>query len=223
MKSVAVVTATTGRDTLLKAIKSVQAQTYPCTHYVFFDGVPVNIDIPEGVKVIALPVKTGGNSMMNGGVCAAAAYLTVEDYICFLDDDNWFEPNHVESLVNVIGNNEYAYSLRKLVEPDGTFFANDDGEATGHFGDLVDVNCYFMKRELCAGIAPLWYKTNGHVMVGDRYVWATLTQSNVPYAATGQYTVNYRMASRWNTKPYFFLKNIQKQSQYPNGFPWRAA
>lgn len=223
MKSVAVVTATTGRKELVQAIKSVQAQTYPCQHYIFYDGVPVNVAVPYGVHVIQLPVKTGANGIMNGGVCAAAAYLVQEDYLCFLDDDNWMEPNHVESLMAVMGNNHYAYCLRNLINPDGTFFARDDGEAIGHFGDLVDVNCYMMARGLAAGIAPLWYRTTGAMMIGDRFVWDLLKQNNTPYAASGKYTINYRISAHGqNMKGYFFLKNIQKRGQYPDGFPWAA-
>lgn len=223
MKSVAIVTATTGRKELVRAIESVQWQSYPCQHYIFFDGVPVNVAVPHGVHVIPLPIKTGANGIMNGGVCAAAAYLTQEDYLCFLDDDNWLEPNHVEDLVNVIGDNPYAYSLRNLVNPDGTFWGRDDGESLGHFGELVDVNCYMMARGFACDISPLWYKSNGTLMVGDRYVWKVLSDNKVPYAASGKYSVNYRMSARGqDMRGYFFLKNIQKRGQYPDGFPWAA-
>lgn len=223
MKTVAVVTSTTGRETLLKTIESVQQQTYPCQHYIFYDGVPINMEFPKNIHVTQLPVKTGGGAIMNGAICAASIFLTTEDYLCFVDDDNWFEPNHVESLMSIMRNNEYAYSLRRLINQDGTFWMNDDGEATGHHGDLVDVNCFLMTRHLAKQVAPLWYNTNGEVMIGDRHVWAALLQNNVPYAASGKYTVNYRMASRWNTKPFFFLKNIQKRAQFPDGFPWSEA
>ena len=222
MRSVAVITATTGRDTLKKAAESVAAQTYPCQHYVFWDGVEPNVELPEKAYSIKLPIATGANKMMNGGICAAAAFLVKEDYICFLDDDNWFEPNHVESLMSVIGDNVYAYSLRNLIDSDGSFYCRDDGEAIGHYGDLVDVNCYMFHRHLATQLAPCWYHTNGEVMVGDRVVWDTLIKNKVPYAASGKYTVNYMISSRFNMKGYFFLKNIQKRAQYPDGYPWQA-
>lgn len=226
MKSVAVITATTGRDTLAQAIESVAAQTYGNVHhYVFFDGVPVQTfpHEPENYHAIPIPKPTGGNGMLNGGIIAASAYLTTEDLICFLDDDNWYDPDHIESMVEAMGDHNYAFSLRKLINPDGSFYVNDDGESIGHYGDLVDVNCYMFKRDICAGIAPLWYKTNIEktMMVGDRYVWDLLKSQNVPFGATGRYTVNYRMGAHWNTRGYFFLRNIQKRAQYPDGFPWR--
>lgn len=222
MSTIAVVTATTGRESLLRTIESVRAQTHKCHHYLFVDGPDCHLPyIENDISIIQLPVKTGANAMANGGICAAAAFLTTEDYICFVDDDNWIEQDHIESLVSAIGDSGYAYCLRKLWLPDGTFYGNDDGEALGHHGDMVDVNCYFIKRLLCCEIAPLWYKTNGCLMVGDRYVWNALTQFNVPYARTGKYTVNYTM--RLDMKGYFFLKNIQKRALYGERKPWAAA
>jgi glycosyltransferase involved in cell wall biosynthesis len=48
------------------------------------------------------PVKTGGDGVLNHGIVAASAYLVQEDLICWVDDDNWLEPEHVESLVEAI-------------------------------------------------------------------------------------------------------------------------
>lgn len=224
MKSVAVVTATTGRESLLQTIASVKEQTYPCNHYIFVDG---KHELPEAAQnnenIIWLPKPTGGNGMMNGGIVAASAYLVTEDYLCWLDDDNWIDPDHVESLVNVIEDKPYAYSLRKLVEPDGTFWANDDCESLGHHADLIDLNCYLMKRDLATGLAPCWYQTTGELMIGDRYVWAMLKQNNIPYAASGKYTVNYRLNPKRDLKPMFFQGNIMNKAKHNNVLPWSKA
>lgn len=227
MPSVAVITATTGRSTLQQTIDSVAAQTMPCQHYIIVDG---NDDVMFSQEykgeVVYLPRKTGGNGMMNGAICAMAAYIATEDYICFCDDDNWLEPDHVQSLVEALEakNAAYAYSLRKLINPDGTFYDYDNGESLGHFGDLVDVNCYLFRRDIAAGIAPLWYRTDGSLMIGDRYVWAALRQNNTPWAATGRYTLNYRMSARGRDMTGFhFLKNIMAKAKYPDGYPWVAA
>lgn len=221
MKSVAVITATTGRASLQQAIDSVAEQTYPNVHhYVIADGVTLNIKAGRAT-VIELPNPTGKNGVMNGAICAAGAFIATEDYVTYLDDDNWFEPNHIESLVTAIGDNAYAYSLRKLVEPDGTFWANDDGESLGHFGEMVDANCLMMLRNLAIGTAPLCMSsTPDGGSTWDRVVWNALQQHKVKWAATGQYTVNYRMDSRTPLKHMFFLRNIQTRAQFPDGFPW---
>jgi len=71
MTSIAVVTATTGRAELQRAIDSVAAQTVPCRHYVFADGV----DVPpvSGVEFCRLPVVTGGAGLDS----CSATYGTV--------------------------------------------------------------------------------------------------------------------------------------------------
>lgn len=226
MPSVAIVTASTGRATLQKTLDSVAAQTHPCQHYVIFDG-PLSGDarndvkLPRQVETIFIPKRTGANGIMNGCILAAAPFLITEDYLCYLDDDNWFDDDHVESLVNVIEDKAYAYSLRNIVEPDGTFFARDDGEAIGHHGNLVDANCFMFRREVAQGVASLWPRNNGTNCIGDRYVWDLLKTHNTPWAATGKYTVNYRMGGQCGTqRGFFFLNNAIRRSQYPDGFPW---
>lgn len=225
MPSVAVVTATTGRDSLKQCIESVRNQTVPCNHYVFCDGVPLSADLIScltHVNYLFLPVKTGGNGIMNGGIVAASAYLVTEDLICWLDDDNTFEPNHIEELIKAKENKPYAYSLRKLVEPDGTFFDYDDFESLGQHSGFIDLNCYLMDRQLAVQIAPLWYKTTGELMVGDRFVYEALKQNNIPFGETGKYTVNYRLNPKRDLRPWFFKGNIENRAKYSGDLPWRA-
>jgi glycosyltransferase involved in cell wall biosynthesis len=222
--SVAIVTATTGRGTLVQTIASVAAQTYPnLTHYIFVDNP--GADLPPGdYEALWLPHPTGKNGLMNGPILGASTFLCTEDFICFLDDDNWIEPDHVESLVAAIQDKAYAYCLRNIMDRDGTFFMRDDGEAIGHHGDLVDMNCFLFKREVAQGVAPLFVKTTGTLNICDRHIWALLREHNTPYATTGKYTVNYRLGGQGGAgKSFFFLRNIVKRSQNPDGFPWRAA
>ena len=220
MPSVAVVTATTGRDSLRATIESVRAQTYPCRHYVFFDGVSTYEEFVD-IERCNLPVKTGGNGMMNGGIVAASAFLVQEDYICWLDDDNWIEPDHIESLLKAIEGKGYAYTLRKLVEDSGDFFDYDDFESLGQYSGFIDLNCYMMNRQLAVQIAPQWYKTTGELMIGDRFVYEALKQNNIPFGGTGKYTVNYRLNPKRDLRSWFFKGNIENRAKYSGELPWK--
>lgn len=224
MPSVAVVTATTGRRTLNQTIESVKAQSVKCQHYVFADGVMLPLELTGHDSTIHwcnLPVKTGGNGMMNGGIVAASAYLVQEDLICWLDDDNWIEPDHIETLLAAKGDRPYAYSLRKLVEPDGTFYDYDDFESLGVHSGFIDLNCYLMDRHLAVQIAPLWYRTTGDLMIGDRFVYEALKQNNLPFGETGKYTVNYRLNPKRDLRPWFFDGNIKNRAKYSGELPWK--
>lgn len=224
MKTVAVVTATTGRNSVRETIESVKSQTYPCQHYIFIDGIewPEFVALKDyNVKWCRLPVKTGGNGMMNGGICAASAYLVQEDYICWLDDDNTFDPDHIETLVKAIEGKAYAHSLRKLLNPDGTFYDYDDFESLGQYTGFVDLNCYFMDRNIAVQIAPLWYRTTGELMVGDRFVYEALKRNNLPFGETGKYTVNYALNPKRDLRAWFFDGNIKNRAKYSGELPWR--
>lgn len=223
MRTVAVITATTGRDTLKQTIESVRSQTYPCRHYVFTDGVTVSTEGYEDVMWCHLPVKTGVNGIMNGGIAAASAYLVQEDMMCWLDDDNWFDPTHVEELVKAKENKPYAYSLRKLLNPDGTFFDYDDFESIGKYArgeGFIDFNCYLMERHLAIQVSPLWYDVYDGMMVGDRHVYKYLKNNNLPFGDTGKYSVNYRLNEKRDIRDWFKLANAHSRQRYQYKLPW---
>ena len=227
-RTVAVVTATTGRKELQLALDSVANQTYPCTHYVFADGVDLDPETKfhPNTKFCRLPMKTGQWGYMNAGIVAASAFLVQEDYIAWLDDDNWYEPHHIADLVKVLDaleavpSNQYAYSLRKIVNVDGSFFDNDDCESLGPFTKFIDLNCYLMRRELAVQIAPMWYNTTGTMMVGDRHVYNCLDQNKVLGACTRDYTVNYRLTAHRDLRAFFFENNVKVRAQFAGKLPW---
>ena len=128
---ISVITSTIGRPELRQCIESTAKQTIKCTHYVFVNGPRFHAsakaildDYPE-VKAFYLPEETGdygvGPSMAD--VFAAGPFLTRSKWVCFLDDDNWFDETHVESLWLLASkhNLKWAFSLRKLVAPNGEF------------------------------------------------------------------------------------------------------
>jgi glycosyltransferase involved in cell wall biosynthesis len=231
MKSVAIITATTGRETLQQTIDSVADQLYPCTHYVFSDASDLHptTKFHQNTKFCRLPVQTGKNGIMNGGILAASPYLIQEDYIAFLDDDNWYEPNHIQSLVNrleditTITKPQFAYSLRKIVNVDGSFFDNDDCESLGPYSKFIDANCYLLEKDIAMQTSYVWMQTTGTLNVGDRHLYHTLEHNNILGVGTGEYTVNYRLSEKRDLRSFFFENNIKVRSQFPDGLPWRKS
>jgi glycosyltransferase involved in cell wall biosynthesis len=226
--TVAVATATTGRDTLQQTLDSVARQSYPCVHYVFSDAedLPADIKFGPNVKFCRLPVKTGGNGIMNGSILAASPYLIQEDYITFLDDDNWYEPNHIESLVNrleditTITKPKFSYSLRKLVNVDGSFFDNDDCESLGPYTKFIDANCYLLEKHIAMQTSYVWMQTTGTLNVGDRHLYHTLEHNNILGVGTGEYTVNYRLNVKNDLRAFFFENNVKVRAQFGGKLPW---
>lgn len=233
---VTVITATTGSPYLRKNLESVAAQTYgDVQHLVFVDGehhmdkVKPQLD-RINASVIVLPYATGIEQYNGHKMYAAGTYLAKGDYICYLDEDNWIDPNHVESLMAVADENSYACSLRKIVDSDGKYICNDDCESLGNWISVindyfVDVNCFFFPKRLALQLTPLWYRRARHPddqPEVDRLLTYTLRENKIECKVSGLYTVNYRAGNRSDSvQARFFLQGNEIMKQRYNGvLPW---
>lgn len=191
---VTVITPTTGAPYLRQAIESVKNQTYDnIQHLVVVDGehpraVPILQDYPH-LDTIKLPYSTGKDRFNGHRIYGASIYLARGEYVCFLDEDNWFDPEHIESLMKVINNKfAWAYSLRKIVDSNGDYVCNDDCESLGKWPSVmdeqdffVDVGCFFLPKNIALQTSPIWYRKAREPGVPevDRYLTAVLRQNNL--------------------------------------------
>ena len=136
---ISIITPTTGSEQLRQACQSVWNQTYDnIEHIVVVDGPQYKANtyhIIGGTKstMMCLPHNTGANNYNGHRIYGAFSFLAEGDYICFLDEDNWIEPNHIESLVNSIEDGSFSCSLRKIVDQEGNYVCNDDCESLGNW------------------------------------------------------------------------------------------
>lgn len=235
---VTVITATTGNHQLYDAAKSVNSQSYSNFEHI------VVIDKPEATKkvndmlqefqcnIVNVPYNTGHSGYNGHRIYGAFSYLVDGDYLCFLDEDNWFEDNHIESLVKTIQQgNEWAYSLRKIVDQTGNYICNDDCESLGKWvsvlnDNFVDVNCFMMPKMAAIHFSPYWYRRARHPQEQpevDRILSAFMMQNLKKFDTNGQYSVNYRVASRADSvQDSFFVRGNEAMKQKMNGeYPWR--
>src|SRR5688572_21615021 len=110
-----VITPTIGNPGLEDAMNSVRKQSYSnIVHLVVVDGKQYENSVLEILKkipdynyeLVIFPWNTGANQWNGHRIFAAFGFLINEDYVLFLDDDNWFEEDHVSSLINCIKNNQ---------------------------------------------------------------------------------------------------------------------
>jgi glycosyltransferase involved in cell wall biosynthesis len=244
---VSVITATTGGVRLADCIESVRNQTYKnIEHYVIVDGsdrweqtseILNAMEFPNGNNefVIVLPHATGLNRFNGHRIYGGFSFLTNGDYIAWLDDDNEFMPNHVESLVKITQEKQldWAYSLRQIVDSKGEFICNDDCENLGKYKSVlndhfVDVSCFFVRRELAVNIAPIWHRQarppNGMMEV-DRALTAVLMheQNKLKFDSNNDYTVKYRVGSTGiSVQADFFINgNAEMLKRYAGKLPWK--
>lgn len=235
---VTVVTATTGNDKLYDALLSVKKQTYSnVEHYVVVDGqerkkqaLKITNNFPN-VKLLVLPYATGKDNYNGHRIYAAATFLSEGKFLTFLDEDNYYEPDHIQSCVNLATEGfDWVYSLRKIVDAEKKFVCNDDCESLGKWksvlnDNFVDVGCWFLSKPAALTVSPLWYRRARHPNEQpevDRIITSTLMQHFSNFECTKKYTLNYRVGNRSDSvKADFFLKgNAAMNEAYSGKFPW---
>lgn len=243
MKHICVVTPTTGSPELLDAIRSVQQQTISVEHLIVCDGEKFKSRLNETIKTLPsgssrpptlcyLPYNTGGGGFYGHRVFAAIGHLLPHDYVLFLDQDNWFEPNHVETLVQECErfNFEWAYSLRKIYNKDMQYVCHDNCESLGRWpvwvskpeepGYLIDSSSYCFSRSFLIMVGHLWHWGWG----GDRRFYSIVKDQiqHKNYGCTGQHTLNYRLGGNEGSvqEDFFIQGNQVMKNRYQGSFPW---
>ena len=235
---VAVVTPTIGADCLSQCVESVQNQTYEnLTHYIYLDGeqhydkiYPIlgKYSGRRTIKTTALEENVG-KGWYGHRVYAACSYLVNADVICYLDEDNWFDENHVEKLIDTIQKgNDWAFSLRKIYDKDGTFLCEDNCESLGkwpaYFNDGVyhiDTSSFAVTHNCATRIGHAWYGQWG----ADRQFFHNLKHHFPKFDCTGLHSLCYRLDGNDNSvsKGFFDKGNAVSEQKYPNGFPWKES
>lgn len=233
---VAIVTPTIGNAVLKDCLDSVQSQTYTdICHYIFIDGKQYDNksrEIIEGVsKNIDTSVTTLNENIGNGWyghrVYAACSFLVNADLICYLDEDNWIEPNHIQKLVEEINNgSDWAYSLRKIYDKDKNFICDDNCESLGLWPTFqsntefhIDTSSFCLKRDVAVAIGHSWYGKWG----ADRQFFYNLRKYFNNYSCSKEYSLCYRLDGNPNSvKADFFIEGNKRNNIIWKGeFPWK--
>lgn len=243
-KTVTVITPTIGQDHLLEAINSVSKQSYPnIKHLIVVDGPQYlhkvkALNISENLKlqITVAPDNTGGTggNFYGHRIYAGYPHLLNSDYITFLDEDNWYESNHIQSLVDTLQSKNYdwVYSMRKFHKPDGEFVAPDCCESLGLWPIyftidkeqkeyLIDTSSYLFKREFLIQVCHHWYAQWG----ADRRFYHIISKvlKHTNFYTTGKHTLCYRLDGDVEKKYggyNFFTEGNAAVLKYYGEYPW---
>lgn len=232
MVSVAIITGATGNALLSHAVDSVNAQTTKARleHWIVVDGaerehavlkllgkMPV-VETRVQRRVLVLPINTGGDGFVCHRINGSVPWVCDTDYVCFLDEDNMFDPGHIDGLLQSLHDDaRWAHSLRNIVHADGTFACQDMCESLGgichtvlHPNDrLIDTNCYLLERHLAIQLSPEWdvrAREEGR-LEADRAMCRRLLTEYPVHGVSRRCSVQYRVASRGNSvRADFFIK-----------------
>ena len=162
---------------------------------------------------------------------AAAPGLIDQDVILMLNDDDWFAPDHVESLVGLIEreNLVWAYSHRKIHDADGAYLFDDVCESLGEAHDVWNIPGHrFVETCSIAMRTPAYVQCaqvfNWPSPVNDRVFYDTARRLFPRFGGTNRATINFRLGGNPGsvTREYFEAGNAAMLARYPKGLPWRA-
>jgi len=199
---VAVVIPTVLRPELARALRSVFIQDFAGRVQIL-----VGVDQPQGDAALiedlapecpdrmqltvldpgySTSVRHGGlyPNRFGGALRTVLTYLANSRRVAYLDDDNWWAPDHLSSLVAALEGVDWAYSERHFVEAaTGEPICIDQWESVGpdaglfqeKFGGFVDPSSLMIDKIACHDLAPLWSLAAFADGTGeDRLVFKTL-------------------------------------------------
>ncbi|SCA56318.1 conserved hypothetical protein [Candidatus Terasakiella magnetica] len=141
-----------------------------------------------------------------GSLRSLLSFLANARYVAYLDDDNWYSPDHLSSLLSVIKDKAWAFSRRWFVTEDGTSPIHEDiwesvGPENGvfktNFGGFVDTNCYLIDKLQAYPSLALWSHTDPRFIINnqehgeDRCVFDHLHKHHPNAGDTLKPTVSY--------------------------------
>ncbi len=236
--SVTVITPTIGGPELVDALISVAEQDYEgeVTHLVVVDGKQYLSKVTEAIEIsgtdpalLVLPENTGANGWNGHRIYASVPIFINTDYISFLDQDNWFKPNHLSSAIAAMESNavSMSFSLRAIYSKTKEYLCDDNCESLGLWPIwnsngtrfLIDTSAFVFKTELIQATCSAWLKP----LIADRiYTQAIRKALNNNFVTTGLQTLCYRLDGSEKSVPlgYFLLGNQVQEKRYPNGYPW---
>jgi hypothetical protein len=220
---VAVVIPTVLRPTLRDALYSVFTQDLPGRIQVLIgvDAPLGDLDLidqvctrrPENCVVqvyypgYSTSVRHGGlHPARDGGVLRSVlSYLANARHLAYLDDDNWWSPEHLRVTSHAISAGaQWAATLRWFVHPlSRRSICVDRWESVGpgqglyaeKMGGFVDPNCLMINKVACGAVIPFWtvpLPGDPKAMSADRHVFDML-HKHFRYTIIDRPTVYYQV------------------------------
>jgi hypothetical protein len=234
LKTAAVVTVTNGKRPweLSNCIASVKAQTYPVVHYIVCDeGFNQYAELrrlyPE-LRICYWDGFVGGKDVEGRRLYAASSFLVNEEVTFFCNDDDWYKPNHVQSIMTKIEEGyDWAYCLRSVYDKEGNYLLDDDCEALGELHDcwqadghrFVDWCMWGMKTPLLKALANVLSQSGWG---GDRKFYEVARQAFQNFTWSGERTFCFRLGGNEYsvTKDFFEKGNYTMLGKYNGKLPW---
>jgi hypothetical protein len=202
--NITVLTPSIGTPELKRCAHSVSVQTVTPRHIVVADGKKYHADVTKQAmagwkgdgltpRIFAIPDNTGANNWYGHRIYAHYSQLLDCDYLFLLDEDNTYQPDHIESLIPIAKEHGYAWSLRNVFTKDGQYLGVDTGESIGKNLDglgyaLVDTSCWCLRKDQIPYLSYFLQQWGA-----DRVFTSVMIEKhgNIQQACSNKATANY--------------------------------
>ena len=183
----------TPRPWLEQCHQSVLDQTHPCTHILVADGAPEDDLDTWQAQHIVLPVNHADYGDTPRAIGSVSAIGQQFEGIAYLDSDNWYAPDHIETLVGLHTESGAAICIsnRTLNRLDGSVL----GLCRETDGDMfADTSCLMLTRRAFS-LASLWASFHPLLHpICDRMMMYNIRKSGLKRAFVDKPTVAFRTA-----------------------------
>ncbi len=178
----AVIIPTTLKPTLLAAVESVFEQQFDGTLQVLIgidrmvgsvqplldlmQRIPPNVSVTIMYPGYSTSRRHGGlHPAFDGGALRTIlSYMANSRQLAYLDDDNWWAPDHVATILAALEGHDWAFARRVFVHPGTLAPICEDtwesiGSGEGNFresGGWVDPNCIALDKLRCEAVLRWW-------------------------------------------------------------------
>lgn len=182
---------------LERCMDSVAKQTHRgITHIMVADGLPKTWS-KDHLEHVILAHSHDDAGATPRAIGALSAFSRGFDAVSFLDADNWYEPTHVELMVDLMrkSNVDAVAATRTIYALDGSPLYVDRIES--NVDNMVDTNCMFLSRSTIY-LMPFWITPPSHRMVSDRFFWESAIANGIKVARCDVPTVSYVTKWAWH-------------------------
>ena len=169
-------------------------------------GRPANCILQVFYPGYSTSARHGGvtGSVDGGALRCLLSHLANSTAVAYLDDDNWWRPDHLRLMREALNSADWAFTLRWFAHPTTLRpICVDEWESVGPgrgvFADqsngFVDPNCLMLNRVTCQSILHLWcvpLSDDPSRSTADRSVFNALA-TRFRGAGIGKATVFYRL------------------------------
>lgn len=183
---------------LTRCHNSVLRQTYKdITHIMVADGNPNLWCDEQKIEHMILPVSHNDTGATPRALGALSAFSRGFDAIAFLDADNWFEPDHIQLMVDTMIEDkaDAIVATRTIHALNGDPMYVDTIESTGRA--FVDTNCWFLHKKT-AMLMAFWITTPDNHLISDRIFYSAVKQAKVIVGRADKPTVAYVTKWGWH-------------------------